>query len=120
MTILGIAEVVGDASVGYAFPLINGKLVPVELVRGERYDPDSSEPQRYEWRPVLIDYDVWFFHGHAVSVKETTGISEDEMKLRVKHAVFSKLEDFQRVAREVEAFENTGRAADAGRERIPE
>ena len=68
----------------------------------------------------MINYDVWFYRGRAVSAEDTASISEDEVKLRVKHAVLSKGKELRRMVREVEAFERMEKAADAKRERIPD
>jgi len=120
LKILDITDVVGDATTGYWFRLPTGQVVPVELAGGQGYDPGSAQPQRYEWRPVLINYDVWLYRGRAVSVDDTASIGEDEVKLRVKHAVLSRANELRRIAREVEAYESMDKVADAKRERIPD
>jgi hypothetical protein len=121
--ITDVETAVGDATTHfYWFRMPNGRVVGIGPIDGQdhAYEPESSEPKQYTRCPVHTNLDIWFYRGHAVFLDDAASIGEDEVKLRVKHAVLSKEKELRRVAREVEAYESMDKVADAKPERIPD
>ncbi|MBS0165841.1 MAG: HNH endonuclease [Nitrospira sp.] len=105
----------------YRFPLIVGagqsvRAVPLDL--DASYQPDSLEPTR----PLMQNFfpwdGPWAYRGIAVDVKGGNELSLEEIRLKIKHAVLRRDKAFERMRREIEAFENVEQADMARRERI--
>jgi len=80
----------------------------------ESYNPNQNEPQELD--PHL---GLWAYRNHVICVGR--GIPSDEdLLLRVKHAVLREEKSITRIRKEIEAFENMDKATSARRERIPE
>ena len=60
------------------------------------------------------------YRGTQVMVEGGSELSLDEIKLKIKHAVIQNEKAFDRMRRELEAFENIERSEVARRERIPD
>lgn len=78
------------------------------------YDPNSEEPTR-----VRKD-GLWAYRSTLVLVKGGNQLSLDEVLIGIKHAVLRHDKAFERMRREVEAFENMEPADIARREQIPQ
>lgn len=81
------------------------------------YDPKSTQPQ------ILFgegEVQTWAYRGVSVLVKGAEALTPEQIQLEVKHAVMRHDKRFDRLHREIEAFENLDRADVARRERIPD
>jgi len=84
------------------------------------------EPEQYEEQknnPVSINSKLngcYLFHDRVVRVEEVWGVSEEELTVRIKHFVLKQEKDFDKVVKDVEAFEKMTEAEDARRERLPD
>ena len=83
------------------------------------YDPNSAEPTRTR-KDQLSQDGMWAYRGTAVIVKGANHLSLDEVLIGIKHAVLRHDKAFERMRREVEAFENMEPADIARREQIPQ
>ncbi len=63
---------------------------------------------------------MWAYRSTAVTVQGANELSTDEVLIAVKHAVLRHDKAFERMRREVEAFENMEPANIARREQIPQ
>ena len=83
------------------------------------YTPDLAEPLKC--KEYIHGYQqVWCFRDCVVAVDGADTFPEDEVKLKVKHAVLKDQKAFSRMAHEVKAFENMSLLPSARRERIPD
>jgi hypothetical protein len=62
----------------------------------------------------------WAYRDKVFCVEGANLVSEEELKLRIKHECAKHSAELQRLRREVEAFENLDKISSARRERIPE
>ncbi len=83
------------------------------------YDPSSTEPTRV-FKDQLSQDGMWAYRSTAVTVQGANELSTDEVLIAVKHAVLRHDKAFERMRREVEAFENMEPANIARREQIPQ
>ena len=95
--------------------LFGSLAIPMDL--DPNYDPNSTGP-----RKLFGDGDVqtWAYRGISVLVKGAEALSPEHVELEVKHAVMRHDKRFDRLRREVAAFENLDRTDVARRERIPD
>jgi len=87
------------------------------------YDPNSTEPHKLDggvFDGVFDDAACWAYRGISVLVKGADALSPEQVQIEVKHAVMRHDKRFDRLRREVEAFENLDRADVARRQRIPD
>lgn len=84
------------------------------------YQPNSAEPTRPLNENLLPAEGLWVYRGTQVMVEGGSELSLDEIKLKIKHAVIQNEKAFDRMRRELEAFENIERSEVARRERIPD
>lgn len=84
------------------------------------YDPNSTQPTRPFNEPVLPPNGPWVYRGTLVIVEGGDEFSPEEILLKIKHAVLRHDKGFDRMRRELEAFENIERSEIARRERIPD
>ena len=117
-TIRLIGRVQGTRQTGYTYPLIIGtgptaRTAPMPL--DPKTDPQTTEPMPHPDNPIW-----WLCRGSLYGVEGHEGLTEDEIKLRLKHFAIQQDKQLQRIRREVEAFENLDRLPSARRERIPE
>jgi len=82
--------------------------------------PNSAEPTRPLNENLLPAEGLWVYRGTQVMVEGGSELSLDEIKLKIKHAVIQNEKAFDRMRRELEAFENIERSEVARRERIPD
>lgn len=84
------------------------------------------EPAQYEvqkLKPVPIDNflnNAFMFHNKIVRVEGRWEVGEEELLIRVKHFILKQERDFDKAAKEVEAFERMTEAETARRENIPD
>ena len=105
----------------YRFPLVLGvgqRARVVHLDLEANYHPDSAEPTRPLGQDFFPVDGPWACRGIAVEVKGASQLSLEEVRVRIKHAVLSRDKAFERMRREIEAFENIDQADIARRERI--
>ena len=117
-----IGRVEKDVEGACSIPLVVGegpsaRTIKVDLDPRE-FTPDSPAPFRLNDGPGSDG--IWVFRDSVVSVADSSSLPSDEVLLRVKHAVLRGDKALKRIEREVEAFENLQRLADARRERIPD
>jgi hypothetical protein len=84
------------------------------------YDPNSAEPTRVFKGPELSHDGMWAYRDSLVVVKDGDHLSLDEVLVGIKHAVLRHDKAFERMRREIEAFENMEPADIARREQIPQ
>jgi hypothetical protein len=98
------------------------KVVKLSIDSPENYSPELTDPQK--WNAAageIVDTDgIWLFRNSAVWVKASNASPLSEVKLRVKHAVLREEKALARLARQVQAFENSECFPNAARERIPD
>src|ERR1035441_347156 len=80
----------------------------------------AADPTRPFKESLLPAEGPWIFRGFLVIVDDAEGFPLEEILLRIKHAVLRHDKMFDRMRREVEAFENIERSETARRERIPD
>lgn len=90
------------------------------LLDSPPYDPNSAEPTRIRKDAGLSLDGPWAYRDTLVSVKDGNHLSLDEVLIGIKHAVLRHDKAFERMRREVEAFENMEPADIARREQIPQ
>lgn len=124
MRIRSVGEIFKDPEKGYAFRMLldrGPEARPVLMVLGPgEYDPDSPEPRQWEGMAGGTTDGIWLFRGTFIWIKESAAMSRSEVVLKVKHAVLGREKELRRILREVEAYENMERVANAKRERIPD
>jgi hypothetical protein len=86
-------------------------LMTTHLHKGSDCEPTRSE---------MYGPDSWVYKGKVFKVEGAEAVSDEEVKLRIKHEVVRHSKEMQRIRREVEAFENLDEIPSARRERIPE
>lgn len=84
------------------------------------FDPDSPEPTRVFKGPQLSHDGMWAYRNTFVNVEGGDHLSLDEVLIGIKHAVLRHDKSFERMRREIEAFENMEPADIARREQIPQ
>lgn len=84
------------------------------------YDPNSAEPTRIRKGAGLYLDGPWAYRDTLVIVKDGNHLSLDEVLIGIKHAVLRHDKAFEKMRREVEAFENMEPADIARREQIPQ
>jgi hypothetical protein len=84
------------------------------------YDPNSAEPTRVRKNAGLSLDGLWAYRDTLVIVKDGNHLSLDEVLIGIKHAVLRHDKAFERMRREVGAFENMEPADIARREQIPQ
>jgi hypothetical protein len=87
------------------------------------FDATAPQPQPLKGMDALGqvfdgDETTWGFHNRIVRVNGAKGVPDDEMRLRVKHSVLGDEKKLEKIAREIEAFENLASLPKARRERI--
>ncbi len=82
------------------------------------YDPEATQPQNLFNKEG--EDQTWAYRGFTVLVKGAEALTAQQIQLEVKHAVMRHDKRFDRLRREIEAFENLDRADVARRERIPD
>jgi len=103
--------------------VIHGARLPLSDVLDMReFDPNHAEPLQISPNPNAYgSFDGWWlFRRRVVDVKGGDATTLQEVSARIKHVVLREEQAFAKIARELEAFENFSRTADARRERIPE
>jgi len=88
---------------------------------------DSSiTPAQYaeqKEKPISIEdnmKDAFMFHDKIVKVDNRWEVGEEELLVRIKHFILKEEKDFDKAAKEVEAFERMTEAETAKREKIPD
>lgn len=84
------------------------------------YDPNGGEPTRpfgTEWPSAD---GIWAYRGYAINVAGAIDLTTDEVMLKIKHAILRRDKEFERMRREIDAYENVDQARQARRERIPD
>lgn len=109
--IIGRVKRDGDTVVGI---LADGGELPFKLDAGQLAQ-SSAEPVEVP----TMRY-VWLYRDRLVSVYGASASGHLPMELRIKHAVMRQEKEYERLKREVEAFENLDAAKNARREPIPE
>lgn len=71
-------------------------------------------------RSLLHEPNGWVYKGKVFQVQSAEAISDEDLKLRIKHEVIRREEKMQQIRRKVEASESLDRLPSARRERIPE
>jgi len=69
------------------------------------YNPDCLEPVELG-RPLISKYDEWMYRGMLVGVQGSDEFSREEIILKIKHTVLRHEKGFERIRREIKAFEN--------------
>jgi hypothetical protein len=81
------------------------------------YSPDNPEPIRIP--PHFPPYgQIWAYRGKVYLVKGTTGLTYEEIITEIKYAVQKSDNRYERIKRELKAFEAFERAEGMRRERI--
>jgi hypothetical protein len=107
----------------WQFPVLLGEGLyarKIMLTVRRAFDPASPEPTRIFDEDPSLPHGLWQYRGVVVSVGGGAELSLDEALLQIKHAVLRHDKKFERMRREVEAFENIERADASSRERIPD
>jgi hypothetical protein len=107
----------------YRFPFVVGEgllAIVHHFDLKANYQPDSPEPTRPLGEEFFPVDGFWAYRGTVVHVKGGNELSLEEIRLRIKHAVLRHDKAFERMQREIEAFENIEQADIARRERIPD
>jgi hypothetical protein len=119
MNVLITGRITKDVDGIYCAPVIfNSKVVKCNL--DSRYDPHNTEVIRPFGDPELPVEGVWSYRGTVVVVNGGNELSLDEVKLTIKHSILRHNQAFERMRREIEAFENIEKSDVARRERIPD
>jgi hypothetical protein len=96
--------------------LFGSQSMPMEL--DATYDPNATQPRVLSGEGGEVQ--TWAYRGVSVLVKGAEALTTEQIQLEVKHAVMRHDKRFDRLRREIEAFENLDRADAARRERIPD
>jgi hypothetical protein len=100
----------------------SGETNPVEKLVSSIFSYASAEeepvPLTGEQKRFYGD-NCWAYRGRIFRIEGGNFVSEEELKLRIKHEVVKHSAEVQRLRREVEAFENFDKVSSARRERIP-
>lgn len=115
--IIFLGAIQGDEN-GFGIPITigTGPGARTHLLRLARtFDIDPPEPKPVPDLPL-----TWVYRRRAVRVECGEGLPQEELMLRVKHAILREERTLERIKREVAAFENLDRLPSARRERIPD
>lgn len=127
MKILGMAKFENNR---IGFPVIIGKGASARsLYLWLEHGIDSWNRQKSE--PVYISQEferggynsqrVWAFKGHAIQIEDIEpSMTDDEIKIHIKHFIFKRENKFSRIKKEVERFERFEKLNPIYREQIPE
>ncbi len=100
-------------------PLFGSQSMPMDVDDLDAtYDPEATQPQNLFGEGG--EDQTWAYRGVSVLVKGAEASTTEQIQLEVKHAVMRHDKRFDRLRREIEAFENLDRADVARRERIPD
>ncbi|TAK06125.1 HNH endonuclease [bacterium] len=117
------AKIIKEADGRYLFPLTLGKgsrAKTINVAIPESYDSSQNEPlQVWPW-PEGTGSGLWAYRNYIVSVDGGGPTSNENLLLRIKHAVLREDKIIARLRREIEAFENLEKISPARREQIPE
>jgi len=117
-----------------SFPFVFDKGVHARLhyYRMEKHGVDTWDSQKSE--PVYISDelgdskpDVWAFKGYAIQVEDIEPykgsghmMTDDDIKIHIKHFIYKKEANFAKLRKEVERFEQFDKLKPIYREQIPE
>jgi len=116
-------QIAKDANGVYRAPLTLGKGLDARTIQLDidaSYEPDSQDLIRPLDLAELPADGPWVYCGTAVCVTGSNGLSLEEVKLKIKHAVLRRDKALERMRREVEALENLELVKVGRRERIPD
>lgn len=118
-----LAKIVQKSDGRYVFPLSIGqgpsaRTIALELP--ETYNPSENEPLPFSTQPDGTADGLWVYREHIVKVEGGGLASDENLLLRIKHAVLREEKIIARIRREIEAFENLDKISSARRERISE
>jgi hypothetical protein len=106
--------------------------VPVQLGRGPAAKTitlsamiESGQYEKQQNTPIRVDfgdgrYSYFAFRNKIIKVEEAGGASRDELLVHIKHFVLKKEKGFDKVSKEVEAFERMSEVEAARRQNIPD
>jgi hypothetical protein len=121
-----VVEIASDGKPSIAIYLGDGEqaqrlVVPIDTwLDNQAYERTASEPAQLSSVKGCPTDGLWLFKGHVVEVHGSGSTASVEVPVRVKHTVYRLDRSFERIHREVAAFENASRLAATPREAIPE
>jgi hypothetical protein len=130
MKITTVGRVVNDPADGYVatFTSRPARRGAPEVLRwplkvflpAETYDPSQQKPIHISATPTGSADGIWLCGERVIEVSATGGETHEQVAVRIKHALLRESREFERIQREVQAFENMQKIPDARRERIPD
>lgn len=130
MKIATVGRVLNDAVEGYVATFLTrpARRGAAELVRWplkifvqpEAYNPSQQTPVHISANPTGSLDGIWLCGERVIEVSSSGGETKEQVTIRIKHAVLRESREFERISREVQAFENMDTIPDARRERIPD
>jgi hypothetical protein len=113
-----VGRVVQNDSGDWTFPILakRGSPNPLVTLPKDQFHPEDSDAE-----PLILSpqQGLMLYRRCLVQVFDAHVSSSEEILLRVRHAVLSRERSFQKMRREVEAFENFEKLSKTPREPIP-
>ncbi len=92
----------------------------VDIILPLTWDLNGSEPIDVSSDLTTGGSMTVYLYRHRLVAIEGTNVPRDELIMRIKHFVLKEDKELDRIAKQVEAFENLSKTVDARREQIPE
>ncbi len=105
-------KIVGDIMIGNT------------IIEGFDFGIDDSRYEIQKTNPIFLfngeNHSLFLFKNKVLKIKGANEISKDELIISIKHFVLKQKKDFNKILREIEAFERMDEARISRREKIPD